>query len=131
MKALNDRLNQMRQELKTRKARVMIIGLGSVGNYLLDYLMSLGDQTLEICVVGRNESKLQSDVNIVRVASAIRNQGKSTISIIGNVDLNDVQAIAGAIRQYAPDIIVNSSRAYAGVKYGSISWNNINIIIRK
>lgn len=125
MKALNDRLNQMRQELKTRKARVMIIGLGSVGNYLLDYLMSLGDQTLEICVVGRNESKLQSDVNIVRVASAIRNQGKSTISIIGNVDLNDVQAIAGAIRQYAPDIIVNSSRAYAGVKYGSISWNNI------
>lgn len=125
MKALNDRLNQMRQELKTRKARVMIIGLGSVGNYLLDYLMSLGDQNLEICVVGRNESKMQSDVNIVRVASAIRNQGKSKISIIGNVDLNDVQAIAGAIQQYAPDIIVNSSRAYAGVKYGSISWNNI------
>lgn len=125
MKALNDRLNQMRQELKTRKARVMIIGLGSVGTYLLDYLMSLGDENLEICVVGRNESKMQSDVNIVRVSSAIRNQGKSKISIIGNVDLNDVQAVAGAIQQYSPDIIVNSSRAYAGVKYGSISWNNI------
>ena len=58
MKALNDRLNQMRQELKTRKARVMIIGLGSVGNYLLDYLASLGDEKLEICVVGRNESNM-------------------------------------------------------------------------
>lgn len=125
MKALNDRLNQIRHDLQTRKAKIMIIGLGSVGNYLLDYLMSLGDEKLEICVVGRNKAKLESDVNIIRVASAIRNQGKSQIRIISNVDLNDIQSISDAIKDYAPDIIVNSSRAYAGVKYGSISWNKI------
>ena len=44
----------------------MIIGLGSVGNYLLDYLVSVADENMEICVVGRNENKMESDVNIVR-----------------------------------------------------------------
>jgi len=125
MKTLDEKLNLMRQSLKTRKARIMIIGLGSVGNYLLDYLMSAADEGIEICVTGRNEEKMQSDVNIVRVASLIRGQNRSGITIRGGVDLNDVQTIAGAIRSFEPDIIVNSSRAYAGVKYGSISWNHI------
>lgn len=125
MKALNERLDVMRQNLKQRKARIMIIGLGSVGNYLLDYLMSQGDENMEICVVGRNFIKMQSDVNIVKVASMIRNQNRSKVQIIADVDLNDVDSIAEAIKSYSPDIIVNSSRAYAGVKYGSISWKNI------
>ncbi|MGN0639059.1 MAG: saccharopine dehydrogenase NADP-binding domain-containing protein [Huintestinicola sp.] len=125
MKSTNEKLNIMREALKSRKARVMIIGLGSVGNYLLDYLMSTADEDLEICVVGRNDAKLQSDVNIVRVASMIRRQNKSTVSVISNVDLTDVDAIAEAIKSFSPDIIVNSSRAYPGLKYGSISWANI------
>ena len=32
----------------------MIIGLGSVGNYLLSYLLSSNDENLEIIVAGRN-----------------------------------------------------------------------------
>ena len=93
MKTTNEKLNLMRTELKSRKARIMIIGLGSVGNYLLDYLMSNADENIELCVVGRNEQKMQSDVNIVKVASMIRGQNRSNIKIIGNVDLTDIFAI--------------------------------------
>lgn len=125
MARLDDKLNRLREELKGRKARIMIIGLGSVGNYLLDYLMSSGDKGLELCVVGRDEKKMQSDVNIVRVASLIRGQNRSRVKVIGGVDLNHVPSIADAIREFQPDIIVNSSRAYAGLKYGSISWTNV------
>ena len=103
----------------------MIIGLGSVGNYLLDYLMSLADEKMDICVVGRNEGKIQSDINIVRVASMIRKQNKTNITVLGNVDLEDINAILFAIASFKPDIIVNSSRAYPRLKYGSISWNTI------
>ena len=122
---LDDKLNLLREELRNRKARIMIIGLGSVGNYLLDYLMSAKDEGIEICVVGRNKEKMQSDVNIVRVSSMIRRQNRSLISIMGDVDLNDVSQIAKALETYKPDIVVNSSRAYSGLKYGSISWNKI------
>ena len=125
MKTTSEKLNIMRENFRARKAKVMIIGLGSVGNYLLDYLMSLADENMEIAVVGRNAQKMESDVNIVRVASLIRGQNKSTITVIGDTDLNNVSSIENAIRSYKPDIIVNSSRAYAGLKYGSISWKNV------
>ena len=122
MLTTEEKLNDMRAQLQNRKARVMIIGLGSVGNYLLDYLMSMADQNLEICVVGRNEQKMLSDVNIVRVASMIRGQNRSNIRVIGNVNLENISEIAHAMKAFEPDIIVNSSRAYPGLKYGSISW---------
>lgn len=125
MITLNEKLNFLRGELENRKARIMIIGLGSVGNYLLDYLMSAKDEGIEICVVGRNEEKMRSDVNIVRVASMIRGQNRSRVTVMGGVDLNQISDIASAIKTYSPDIIVNSSRAYSGLKYGSISWKNI------
>ena len=51
MKTINEKLNILRHELKNRKARIMIIGLGSVGNYLMDYLMSSKDENIEIAVV--------------------------------------------------------------------------------
>ena len=37
---------------------IMIIGLGSVGVYLLDYLISLSDKRLHIVVAGRNAEKM-------------------------------------------------------------------------
>lgn len=125
MKSLDQKLNLLKCQLRDRNARIMIIGLGSVGNYLLDYLLSIQDEKLDICVVGRNEEKMLLDVNIVRIASLIRGQNRTKVSIIGNVDLNDVSAIADAIYAYRPDIIVNSSRAYSGLKYGSISWKSV------
>ncbi|MBU5430984.1 hypothetical protein KQI22_13085 [Kineothrix sp. MSJ-39] len=122
MLTIADKLNYMRTQIRSGKAKIMILGLGSVGNYLLDYLMSMGDENLEICVVGRDERKMEPDVNIVRVASMIRGQNRSKIRIAGNVNFENVSDITYAIQSFDPDIIVNSSRAYPGIKYGSISW---------
>lgn len=125
MKTLNERLNILGSVVKDRKVKIMIMGLGSVGEYLLDYLLSSKDENLEVCVVGRNGEKMLSDVNIVRIASMIRNENRSKVKIISNVDFNDVSSMEKCIRSYQPDFIVNSSRAYSGLKYGSISWKNV------
>ncbi len=125
MKTLEERLNRLRATAEKQKIKIMILGLGSVGNYLLDYLMSCGDENLEICVAGRNAEKMVSDVNIVRVASLIRGQNRSAVKVMDGVDFNDVGALAACLESYAPDVIVNSSRAYSGLKYGSISWGNV------
>lgn len=103
----------------------MIIGLGSVGGFLLDYLLSAADPDVRIVVAGRNPEKMQSRVNISRVAATIRGQCRSAVEIKGNVDLNDPESIRKAIEECSPDFIVNSSRAYPGLKYGSISWANV------
>ena len=68
---------------------------------------------------------MQSDVNIVKVAGLIRGKNKSRVSIYCNLDLNSEESIVQCLNEIEPDIVVNSSRAYSGLKYGSISWNNI------
>lgn len=113
-------------KLKENKmgVKIMIMGLGSVGQYLLDYLCSAGDERIEIIVAGRNKDKMQQDVNIVRVAAAIRGKLRTKIKIVENCDLDNVESIKKCLRENQPDIIVNTSRVYAGLKYGSISWKN-------
>ena len=125
MKILDERLQVVEKHVKDDDITVMIIGLGSVGTYLLDFLVSKNDPAIKIVVVGRNKDKMQSDVNIVRVAGLIREVNKSEIIVESGVDLNDIGSIENAISKYSPDFIVNSSRAYPGLKYGSISWNNV------
>lgn len=121
----NEKYQRLQRTIKSRqKIKIMIIGLGSVGNYLMDYLVSQADEQLEIIVVGRNVEKMQMDVNIVRTAATIRGQLQSNIHI-AQCDLNDVDSITYILREYEPHIIVNSSRVYAGLKYGSISWSNL------
>lgn len=122
---MEQKLNIMKKEIAGRKVRVMIIGLGSVGTYLLDYLLSGRDEDMEVFVVGRNAEKMQSDVNIVRVASLIREQNRTPVHIVSDVDLNAPDSITACLKTCAPDIIVNASRAYSGLKYGSISWKNV------
>ncbi len=125
MIAFNEKYQLLQQTIQSgQKVKIMIIGLGSVGNYLLDYLVSQADDQLEIIVAGRNVAKMQMDVNIVRTAATIRGQLRSTIRI-AQCDLNDVGSIAEVLREHQPHIIVNSSRVYAGLKYGSISWSNL------
>ena len=125
MKSLNERLQVVEDHVKNDEITIMIIGLGSVGTYLLDFLVSKNDPAIKLVVVGRNGEKMQSDVNIVRVAGLIRELNKSEIIVEAGVDLNDISSIEKAISKYSPDFIVNSSRAYPGLKYGSISWNNV------
>lgn len=127
MKTLNEKLELLQNKILNtdEKIQIMIIGLGSVGLYLLDYLVSKADSRMEIIVVGRNYDKMLSDVNIVRTAATIRRQMRASIHIEGNCDLEDVDSIASVLNKWNPDFIVNSSRVYSGLKYGSISWSHL------
>ena len=126
MKTLNEKLNLLKNKLDGGESiTIAIFGLGSVGCYLLDYLVSLADPQLKLVVVGRNAEKMQQDVNIIRTAATIRRQMRSEIVVEGGCDFNDVDSIEVALRKIQPDFIVNSSRLYAGLKYGTISWSNL------
>lgn len=127
MTTLNEKLQSLQHKILDThdKIRIMIIGLGSVGEYLLDYLVSQADPRMEIIVVGRNRDKMESDVNIVRTAATIRRQMRCSIHIEAGCDLNSVDSIAEVLRKWQPDFIVNSSRVYSGLKYGSISWSHL------
>ncbi|MBO4552185.1 MAG: hypothetical protein J5673_03185, partial [Candidatus Methanomethylophilaceae archaeon] len=110
---LGGKLQRIRE--KDGRIRIMILGLGSVGNYLLDYLMSSGWDDIEIVVAGRDYDKMEKDVNIVRISSLIRGQNRTNVSIVPGIDLNDIGKIADCIKKNKPDIIVNSSRVYPGL----------------
>ena len=125
MKPIKERLGTVESHVNAGSATVMIIGLGSVGTYLLDYLVSMNDPAINIVVVGRNFAKMEQNVNIVRISALIRGLNRTQITIEAGVDLNDVNAIKEVIAKHSPDFIVNSSRAYPGLKYGSISWGNV------
>lgn len=125
MKALEDRLAILEKNVKNNDVSIMIIGLGSVGTYLMDYLISRNDSAVKIIAVGRDYAKMESKVNISRIAGLIRNTNKSEIIIEGCVDLNEVEQIRSVIEKHKPSFIINSSRAYSGLKYGSISWHNV------
>ena len=126
MKTLNEKLNLLKRKIdEGEQITIAIFGLGSVGCYLLDYLVSLADPQLKLVVVGRNAEKMQQDVNIVRTAATIRRQMRSEIVVEGGCDFKDVASIEAVLRKIQPDFIVNSSRLYAGLKYGTISWSNL------
>lgn len=126
MKSINEKLNILKNKLDGgEKITIAIFGLGSVGCYLLDYLVSLADPQLRMVVVGRNAEKMQQDVNIIRTAATIRKQMRSEIVVEGGCDFKDVTSIETVLRKVKPDFIVNSSRLYAGLKYGTISWSNL------
>lgn len=127
MKSLNEKLALLQAKIEISKSpiSIMIIGLGSVGLYLLDYLVSLSDDRLHIVVTGRNAEKMQKDINIVRTAATIRGQLRSRIDIESNCDLEDISSIVQSLNKWQPDFIINASRVYSGLKYGSISWNNL------
>ena len=126
MKTLNEKLNLLKKKLNGgEKITIAIFGLGSVGYYLLDYLVSLADPQLKLVVVGRNAEKMQQDVNIIRTAATIRRQMRSEIVVEGGCDFKDVASIEITLSKIQPDFIVNSSRLYAGLKYGTISWSNL------
>lgn len=126
MKSLNEKMNLLKKRIdNNEKITIAIFGLGSVGCYLLDYLVSLADPQLRLVVVGRNAEKMQQDVNIIRTAATIRRQMRSEIIVEGGCDFKDVASIEKVLQKIQPDFIVNSSRLFAGLKYGTISWSNL------
>lgn len=106
------------------KIKIMVIGVGSVGSYFIDYLLSLNNEQIEIIAVGRDKNKITKDINIIKTAATIRGVCKSKI-IIDTLDLNNENSITECLQRHWPHIILNSSRVYSGKKYGSVSWDKI------
>ena len=125
MRKLDERLHIVKKHIREDKIVIMILGLGSVGTYLLDFLISRNDETMKIVVVGRNAERIENNINIVRISALIRRLNRSEIILESGVDFNEAEQIADCIEKYEPDFIVNSSRVYSGLKYGSISWTNL------
>lgn len=125
MNNLNRKLKMLKNKVEKEEIiKVAIIGLGSVGNYLLNYLNKWEYENIEIYIGCRNTEKAQKDINISKVASLIRNNKTKNI-FIKQLDLEDIDSIKVFLEEVKPDFIVNSSRVYSGLKYGSISWKNI------
>jgi len=123
MNSINSKLNSLKDKIDNNQSiEILIFGLGSVGNYLLNYLAE--EKNINITVVGRSTSKMISDVNICKIASCIRN-GRSAKISIREADLNNVEQLSSILNNIKPDFIVNSSRAYSHLKYGSISWKSL------
>lgn len=126
MLSIEEKLNILKTKVDNyEKITIAIFGLGSVGCYLLDYLVSLADPQLRVVAVGRNVEKMQQNVNIIRTAATIRRQMQSEIIVEGGCEFKDVSSIEDTLKKIQPDFIVNSSRLYAGLKYGTISWSNL------
>lgn len=124
MKLLDKKLKDLQLKLNGGDSlSIAIFGLGSVGNYLLTYLLS-EYANIKVFIFGRSIDKMIQDVNIAKVAAGIRYNSYPSIEII-EVDFNNIDSIASKLFTIKPDIIVNSSRAYSHLKYGSISWNSI------
>lgn len=123
---LNEKLNVLRRKVEEgRNVTIALLGLGSVGCYLLDYLLSLTDPQLRIVVVGRHAEKMQQEVNLIRTAAVIRRQLRSRIEVEGGCDFLDPASIEAVLRKIQPDFMVNCSRLYPGLKYGSLSWTTL------
>ena len=107
MISLNDKLNLLKRKIDDNQViTIAIFGLGSVGCYLLDYLVSLADPQLRIVVVGRNAEKMQQDVNIIRTAATIRRQMRSQIVVEGGCDFKDIKSIEATITTHEGVIVV-------------------------
>ncbi|NQY22258.1 MAG: hypothetical protein HRT40_13325 [Campylobacteraceae bacterium] len=125
MENTNKKILKISEKIENnQKIKIAIFGLGSVGNYLLTYLLELANNNIEILILGRNKDKLIQDVNIASVAAEIRGTLFSNI-IIKDVDFNDTKALKEVFENEKPDFVVNSSRAYSGIKYGGISWHKV------
>lgn len=121
----NIKLNLIGTKISSgRPLKIAILGLGSVGSYLLDYLATWPEKEIEIHVCGRSCTKLEPTVNIIQVANAIRHDCSKKIYCHA-VDLDHVEAVSEFLEKVAPDFIVNTSRVYSGLKYGTISWKNL------
>jgi len=121
--ATQSKLKALRGALGHREARVAIVGLGSVGHYLLTYLLS-SPFPLKIYLLGRSRERMTADLNIAKVAADIRRHRHVVCELV-EVDLADVAGIGEALARIEPDFLVNASRAYAHIKYGSISWHTV------
>jgi hypothetical protein len=125
MEKLNAKLRRLAAKAAAGETvNLALLGLGSVGHYLLEYLLARGEPRLRIFVVGRDREKLVRDVNILRTAGLIRGVVAGEVGVVA-ADFDAPGSLRAALAEIRPDILVNASRAYSGIKYGGISWQKV------
>lgn len=104
--------------------KVMIIGYGSTGKYVLDMLVRLPDLTgCEYIVVSRTpETEAEKRINLTLVSSGIF--GNYPKVRYRACDINDVEQLSELIGQETPDVIAYTGRYMKGFKYGEFSYPN-------
>ena len=104
--------------------RVMIVGYGSTGKYVLDMLVRLPDFTdCEYIVVSRTEKvEAEKRINLTLVSAGIF--GNYPKVRYRSCDINNVEQMSELLSQEKPDIIAYTGRYMKGFKYGEFSYPN-------
>lgn len=103
---------------------IMIIGYGSVGQYVLDIITrnkAICNEDTIIHVVSRKTiTEVAPRLNVTKV-SAMINGFKGRIEY-HQCDVSHIDELAEILSSASPDIIAYCGRLYSGVKYGSFSY---------
>ncbi len=104
--------------------KVMIIGYGSTGKYVLDMLTRLPELSgCEFVVVSRtSETEAEKRINLTLVSAGIF--GNYPKVRYRSCDINHVENLSALISEEAPNIIAYTGRYMKGFKYGEFSYPN-------
>ena len=99
MKPLQSRFETVEKHINEKNITVMIIGLGSVGTYLLDYLVSRNDEALKVVVV---ENKLAGLLIVAEkfglIKHAVDQGGLAMVDVSYNCNITNVLHIENIIK---------------------------------
>jgi hypothetical protein len=101
------------------KDKVLIVGLGSTGGYVLEFLARSGDIG-ELVAASRDEEWCERKTNLAKIGAGLMSHYPNISS--RKIDVNDIERTAETLREVRPDIILNSTRQLKGIKYGATSF---------
>ena len=104
--------------------KVMIVGYGSTGKYVLDMLTRMSDLSrCEYVIVSRTpEQEAEKRINLALVSAGIF--GNYPNVRYRACDVNDVERLSDLIAEEQPDVIAYTGRYMKGFKYGEFSYPN-------
>lgn len=109
------------------KKSIMIVGYGSVGQYLLDYLLNDNDvinNCSRIIVASRKtHEQVAPRLNTSLVSSSIFTDKYLRVEY-EQLDVIDSEEVTRILDKYNPDLLCYCARYISGVKYGSLSYKN-------
>ena len=102
--------------------KVMIIGYGSTGKYVLDFLLSLPEvENMEIVIATRDIEDARKHMNLSVISSGIRSYFPGNVKCL-RMDLNYIDNAARILDEEKPDILAYTARWLKGLKYGQYSY---------
>ena len=105
-------------------SKIMIIGYGSAGKYVLDMATKMEDfENCSFIVVSRTpKEEAIKRINITRISSGIFEYYPAVDYLEG--DVNDIEGMSALLAKVSPDIIAYTGRYMKGFKYGEFSYPN-------